>query len=343
MISTKHTLLPKRHITLIFISAILLFPSKLLAQAPSKVDSSYIEPFSGKDFAARTYFVNKFTGFDLRSKTDEIEDITLSTNNPVNIGVGVGWKGFFLNFSYGFDFFRDKKKGDTSRKEFQHHGYGRTFVYDIQIQEHKGFYKKSGANRILSSMKLTTYGGAFQYIFNNKKFSYPAAFNQNEKQLKSAGSFLAGANLYYNKIRTDSVPIFEGVKPSYENLQIGITAGYAYTWVFHPKWFLTGSAATGISMGNDDPGSFFSEKMQFYPITDFRLAGGYHLENWSIGISSQYNKVYLFYDKNGSFSTLNGSVTLSAIYRFDIGNPKLHKSLNDTFGKIDKIKKDLGL
>lgn len=48
------------------------------------------------------------------------------------------------------------------------------------------------------------------YIFNNKKFSYRSSLVQDERQLRSAGSLLAGAEGYYGLANADSalVPSF---------------------------------------------------------------------------------------------------------------------------------------
>lgn len=309
----------------------LIFSDKVSGQ----IDSTYIRPFE-QAFSSRVYIVDKFFAFDKENEKDKSKEFTLMTNSPISIGVGASWKSFSFGFSYGIDLFRDKKRGKTKSLEFQHHGYGRKLVYDIILEQHKGFYNerknKDGSYTLHSDVDLELYGGSFQYVFNNKKFSYKAAFNQNERQIKSAGSFLLGGSLYYSKIRTDSTTLFEGMQKVHENLQIGVSVGYAYTWVFSPKWFATGSITTGATIGNNHPGRFFKERMKIYPIVDGRFAVGYNANKWSLGFSSNISKTFLFFNEDESLSMDNVLLKLTFILRFDWGN----KFVNDTLNKAQK-------
>lgn len=186
-----------------------------------QVDSTYIKPFR-QDFSVRAYTINKFFAFDKENDKNESEDQTLRTNSPVSLGFGASWKNFSFGFSYGFDFMIDRNRGKTKSMEFQHHGYGRKLAYDIVIQQHKGFHNdeknKDGSYLIYPDINLNMYGGSLQYIFNHKRFSYKAAFNQNERQIKSTGSLIAGTTLYYSRIRSDSTILFERITKNHENL-----------------------------------------------------------------------------------------------------------------------------
>lgn len=130
-------------------------------------------------------------------------------NNPPNIGLGFSMNNTIVNVSYGqgFNFMRDKEKGKTKALDLQIHNYGKKFTFDVFIQRYRGFYAEDESGNVLAlypDLKIRQYGAYGQYIFNNKKFSYRAAFNQNEKQLKSAGSFLIGGGVYFSKIESDS-------------------------------------------------------------------------------------------------------------------------------------------
>lgn len=305
---------------------------------------TYIRSFE-QAFSAKVYSVEKFAVFAKENTKDESREFTYRTNNPVNLGLGVAWKDMTLSFGYGFDFFRDKKRGKTNSLEFQHHWYGRKFMYDFFLQQHKGFYnEKPDLNKqytLYPDIKMNMYGGTLQYVFNNKKFSYKAAFNQSEVQLKSAGSILAGISLYYSKIRTDTTVLFEGMSQNHENLQFGVSGGYAYTWVINRHWFVTGSATVGVSIGNNEPKHFFKERMEVYPSLNSRFAFGYNANSWSLGGSALFNRVYLFFDKEESLSMNNLNFQLTFIKRFDWNNVFVNKTLNKTSDKINKTKNKL--
>lgn len=321
----------------LLITIFCLFMLILSNELHGQVDSTYIKPFR-QDFSVRAYTINKFFAFDKENDKNESEDQTLRTNSPVSLGFGASWKNFSFGFSYGFDFMRDRNRGKTKSMEFQHHGYGRKLAYDIVIQQHKGFHNdeknKDGSYLIYPDINLNMYGGSLQYIFNHKRFSYKAAFNQNERQIKSTGSLIAGTTLYYSRIRSDSTILFERITKNHENLQIGLTLGYAYTWVINREFFLTGSLTAGASIGNNYPGNFFKRKMEVYPILDGRFAFGYNKDQWSLGFSSHINKIYLFHDGHESFSMENVILKLTFIWRFDWGNKFVNNTLNKAKEKL---------
>lgn len=336
-----------RHKLPIIFSLTFLFLS-IPSLAFAQVDSTYIGKFE-EAFSAKIYAVDKSASFEKENGTKEkdMEEITYKTNKPVSLGLGVAWKGFSVSFSYGFDFFRDKKKGKTNSLEFQHHWYGRKFMYDFILQQHKGFYNQKRNDdktyNLHPDVKMNMYGGTLQYVFNNKKFSYNAAMNQTEKQLKSAGSILAGVSLFYSKVQTDTTVIFEKLTANHENLQFGFSGGYAYTWVINKNWFLSGSASIGLNMGNNYPKHFFKKKMEFYPTINSRMGFGYNSDTWSLGGSAYLNKVYLFFDGEESLSMNNMNFQITFIKRFDWNNTFVNKVLNRTNDKVQNTKKRINL
>ncbi len=74
------------------------------------------------------------------------------------------------------------------------------------------------------------------YLFNGKRFSYAAAYDQSVIQKKSAGSIMAGAMFYYGKIdyatknNAELIYLMRGLG-KVKLWQGSIGAGYAYNWV----------------------------------------------------------------------------------------------------------------
>jgi hypothetical protein len=84
----------------------------------------------------------------------------------------------------------------------------------------------------VQTLNLNTY-----YAFNNRRFSYPAAFSQSYIQRRSAGSFLLAASGMWQQATFD----WElGLK--FKMTDIGIGAGYGYNYVPHQGWLLHISA-----------------------------------------------------------------------------------------------------
>lgn len=327
------------HIRLIYIITLFGLSPNLLSQ----VDSSYIQSFE-KDFAVKLYTVDKINGF-----TREVgeESFLLRTNNPISLGVGVSWKNMGLSFSNAFGFLRDKNKGKTESLEFQYHGYTSKLTYDIFLQHHQGFYEdhdlKNRIYNIYPDIQLNMHGGSMHYVWNNKHFSYKAAFNQSERQLKSSGSLLTGVSLYYSRVRSDSTIIFEKMQKNHENLQFGISAGYIYTWVIDRQWSMTGALTLGASIGNNHLSKFFKNKMEIYPSGNGRFAVGYNNKDWFVGTSFLYNRTYLFFDGNTNLSMDNGQIQLSVTRRFNWGNKSANSLLNKTNSLLNSAKSKVGL
>ena len=115
---------------------------------------------------------------------------------------------------------------------------GDVLVGDIPLHMRKG----------LMGMKVGS-ANAY-YVFNHRRFSYPAAFNQTFVQKKSAGSWLVGLNFEIGEIkRTEearyipfSVRTFFG--------QVAIGGGYAYNFVLGRKWMLHLSAVPNLVVVN---------------------------------------------------------------------------------------------
>src|SRR5690606_28091376 len=124
--------------------------------------------------------------------------------------------------------------------------YPRKLVLDLFGQFYKGYYLAPEGRGALPDenfyvrpdLKVTKLGVSAQYVFNHEKFSYRASFLQNEWQQKSAGTFLAGFEVYGGGATADStiVPgmLIEDESRNFEALrffEFGPNAGYAYTLV----------------------------------------------------------------------------------------------------------------
>lgn len=303
-----------------------------------QIDSTYIQPFD-RDFSARIYINEKSAGF---YQTNDNKETEYKTNAPGSIGLGASWKHLSFSFSKGFDAFRDKDKGKTKSIEFQHHSYGHKIIYDIFLQQHKGFYRdEQNTDKtydLYPDMELNMYGGSIQYIFNNKKFSSRAAFNLNERQIKSAGSVLFGGSIYYSKIQADSVVIFEGMDRKQRNLQLGLSLGYAYSWAITQRWTATPSFTLGVMMGNNDPRHFFNNSMKIYPALNARFGLSYNAKTWSIGSVFLINRVYLFYKDKQSLSMQNEQIQLTFVKRFNWHNKHANKVLHKINGTKEKLR-----
>ena len=153
--------------------------------------------------------------------------------------VGVSYLGFSLNMSLN----PAKLSGKNRDYEININSYGQRFGWDFIYQDahnFKGWHDHEGMERIdlpadMLSMKTLNING--YYAFNNRRYSYPAAFSQSYIQRRSAGSFLLAASGMgqHAILKWD-----EEMKLKITN--IGIGAGYGYNYVPSEGWLLHISA-----------------------------------------------------------------------------------------------------
>jgi hypothetical protein len=127
------------------------------------------------------------------------------------------------------------------------------------------------------------------YFFNATRYSYRSALYQNEVQLRSAGSFLLGAEIFYRSLSasggltdpTYDVPARFGDQAGLKTLQapgILVMPGYAYTKVWREgTYFLSGllSAGAGIAFNRyrADKGSDTRNNLE--AAGNIMISGGY--------------------------------------------------------------------
>lgn len=308
-----------------FLLVVFLIPFACFAQ----VDSTYIG-FYGQGIAPRTFIARDF--IYMVQETKGAEDKTYMPNNPVKLGLGLSINNSVVNigYGYGFDFLRDRSLGKTKSFDFQYHYYGRKFVADLFVQEYEGFYLDDNSKNptVYSDMTMRMYGLHGLYILNNKKYSYRAAFNHTEKQLKSAGSFLLGVGAYTTKISGDSSFLYKD-KTIFRSFQIGISGGYAYTWVLGRRWFINGSTTVGINFGAEKFSRFGKDKLDVSPSVFPRISVGYNKQTWALGFSYVNNILFNSVSSDNSISVHSGSFQFTFVKRFNMTiNKKITKYIS---------------
>ena len=90
--------------------------------------------------------------------------------------------------------------------------------------------------QLISPIKVHTVIADAYYLFNGKRFSYAAAYDQSVIQKRSAGSLMAGAMYYYGHIdyasptNGDLIYLMQGLG-KVKLWQGSVGLGYAYNWV----------------------------------------------------------------------------------------------------------------
>lgn len=236
----------------------------------SRVDTNYIEK-QKYNFTAMLQNTNTFERYELISKSGQTIDF--APEPSYKIGPYIGWQWIFLGYTIDFTHLR----GSDNRQDFDLSLYSNQIGVDL-------FYRKTGDNYKIRSMhlgddvdtramegvnfdgfKASIKGFNLYYIFNHKKFSYPAAYSQSTIQRRSAGSPLVGIgytkhsiDIDWNKLqrlaedklgteiattKIDSALMFDKA----EFIDYSISGGYAYNWVFARNWLFDASLSLAVS------------------------------------------------------------------------------------------------
>lgn len=283
--------------SLLFSFFFLLICAVCFSQANRGNDTAYYEYFPGS-ITTRLYVSQKYTDFTLKGK--DARDLRYLPNTTLNLGVGATYHNFSLNLAYGFPFLNtDDNKGDTKYLDLQGHFYKPKMVIDFYGQNYKGYHLADGLAAkpgedyyYRHDAKLNLYGISLYHIFNSKRFSYRAAFIQNEWQKKSAGTALLGAEVYYGVMKADSSWVPQALSDNYTQrgfdkikyFSIGPGIGYAYTLVALQHLFITGSVTANLNFNvtTESLGQAQNNHFSISPLARFRVAAGYNGRVWNV-------------------------------------------------------------
>ncbi|MTG98836.1 MULTISPECIES: DUF4421 family protein [Myroides] len=300
-----------------------------------QVDSLYVGKYQ------TNYGIKIFGTRDLLSLDYTLEDsdkYSFEPNKPTSIGLGFSWKNSSLSYSYGFPFLRDKAKAKTKARDLKYHYYGKNQVLDIYFQQYKGFslpISKSNEYNHYDNLKINLYGVLYQHVFNSRKYSVAAAYDNSEKQLKSAGSLLVGAGVFYSTLK--NIPSFSDIISDYDKrtISIGPHVGYGYNWVAFRNFLVAGSFTLGINGAIEK--NLLTDNTRFIvnPQVMGRFALYYQSDDWVIGVTSILNSLYLNFKDEYQTQLTNNSFRFSITKRFSLKkDPKILQ-----YDLVDIVKK----
>ena len=262
------------------------------------IDTNYIEP-QHYNYTVMMQNTNTYEIYTLESKSGQ--SITFAPRPSVKIGPYLGWRWLFLGYTFDIG----RISNDDTKKEFELSLYSSMFGIDLYYRKTGNDYRikeailGDGLNKNVlkgipfSGMSVGIKGFNLYYIFNHKKFSYPAAFSQSTCQKRSCGSPLLGISyakhtldLDYMKLKqvvennippqAGDVQLDEGLMFSKVNYtSYAVSGGYAYNWVFAKNWLFDASLSLGIaykkSTGDLQYDSEFS--LRDFKFGDFNIDG----------------------------------------------------------------------
>lgn len=187
-----------------------------------------------------------------------------------SIAASVNYRGISVALSLN----PQKMFGKSKDTEFNFNYYNNKFGVDLTYSDAKRFRSSTnfadlfiGGNDVFDweNARLKSYSANLYYVFNNRKFSYPAAFSHSWVQKKSAGSLLAGISCMFGHMDFDLSTITPALASDLNymasniNLRnVTLKLGYAYNFVPNKHWLIHASFAPGIMLWKKYDADIFS-------------------------------------------------------------------------------------
>lgn len=277
----------------------------------------------------------------------------MKTQPAHNVGFWIGYRGYGIGYSVGIG----PKSGSYFTAGVTGSSYGlnlrlRTFSTD-QPELHmwgKGledinngeYFDLTEDGEMDNSIRVRSLIIDGYYLFNGKRFSYMAAYDQSALQLRSAGSFLVGAMWHQTTIRynSDRNAAFIALMHSIGVQMIrqgNIGAGYSYNWVPFKGMLINALVMPMLTVYNnqkvdlydcyvDDSDNTYNDRIEYrytesktsnVTVTvDARLSLTYNWDRCFINAYGQWNRFRYDHDEAGKGSINDWFINASIGYRF---------------------------
>ena len=303
----------------------------------SDFDTLYISP-NRYNYALMAMHFSNFEYYSVTSEFPQPQKLSFSPNPHNKIGLYFGWRWIFLGWSVDIDDIYRKTNRKNKGTEFDLSLYSSKLGVDIfyrrtgnnyKIHKIRGFYDEipSDYSEDFNGLKVDIKGLNLYYIFNNRKFSYPAAFSQSTNQRRNAGTFIAGFSISKHNLDFDyqQLPAYiqERMNPGMKVNKIkytnaNISFGYAYNWVFARNCLACLSLTPAIAYKASDVDAETQEGKAWYSKfnLDFLLRAGVVYNNGKYFVGTSFvGKNYNYHRNN--FSLDNGFGTLQVYVGFN--------------------------
>lgn len=236
----------------------------------SDQDTVFVEP-QHYNWSVMLQSIMTYDYYRLSTAGDHSQSISFTPPRSVRVGPYFGWRWIFLGYTVDLrkaDFFK------ASRFEIDASIYSARFGADVFYRRTVDDYDIKNVNLgknvdtsplsgiPFDGLRVSITGVNLYYIFNHRRFSYPAAFAQSSCQKISCGSWMAGLgylnhNISFDYERLESlfkqrlgqeVALDSGLmfnKVKYKNFSASV--GYAYNWVFARNWLFCSSLSLALA------------------------------------------------------------------------------------------------
>lgn len=311
----------------------------------SDVDENFVEP-QHYNWSVMLQATHTYDYYRLSTSGSDGQSVWLSPEPNFKVGPYFGWRWVFLG--YTFDLKRVDVDMDDLKQEFDISIYSQQIGVDL-------YYRRTGSDYRIRRLNLgkTVNTDAMQgipfdgisvgitgfnlyYIFNHRRFSYPAAFAQSNIQKVSCGTWMAGIGYTRNSLEFDheklqseidermgprAVPLDSGLMfNSVKYYNTNVSVGYAYNWVFARNCLFCASLSLALAYKRTYSDADAARKYNF-DINNFNIDGigrfglVYNNMRWYAG-TSVIVRAYNYHKSNFAANNIFGSLNMYVGYNF---------------------------
>ncbi|MCM5662366.1 DUF4421 family protein [Galbibacter mesophilus] len=224
-----------------------------MAQNDSLQKSEYIQTFPNQ-LAMKVSYVITENRFSYNQKEDgQNREFKAFPNKKNRILLGIQYRAIEANIGIspsGLPGNRTSDSIDSKIYNLNAKGFYKGWIQTLTIYHQRGFtLEENGEIREAPFLETNKFAGSTAYSFN-EDFSFRATIGQKEKQLKSVGSVLYKVSYDYTNFVLES----SGFENNVNALNLGITPGYYYNYVFSENLFLAAGVDVGFGLNYNDFG-----------------------------------------------------------------------------------------
>ncbi|MGY5353282.1 DUF4421 family protein [Wenyingzhuangia sp. IMCC45467] len=224
-------------------------------------DTTYIKDLN-KKISLKLTTSNKSESFSVKSPQQKYE-LAPNTEYITKLGFNYRFISFSLKLPTEFitDSYYNDRKGATKIFSFDINFFTEHWHHYLSINKTKGYYITNTEDFInnwdpktddyiqFPELVYTAFSGISSYVLN-PNFSLKFITNQNEKQLKSAGSFIPTITYKYYSIDNKEALTTTNSTQKSKILEIVPEIGYYYTHVLNQNFYFSGGITSGAGYKN---------------------------------------------------------------------------------------------
>ncbi|NMH28322.1 DUF4421 family protein [Flavobacterium silvaticum] len=297
----------------------------------------YFETYDQK-VSLELFLLRKENTFTLDYRDEDIQ-LEMRPNSRTTLNLGASYDVIAFSFGYAPNFLEENKAVKDPSKMYSFE----LKLFPKRLMQHFEFYYQKGmtlevmdthASTYVGGMKTLKIGGSTSYRFN-PNYSFKAMAMQNERQIKSAGTFAPGISYYYTELDGNGDADIDG---KFYFVDIAFFPAYYYNWVIARHVQVMGGIATGagLTFSHDEGTSTTALLVQ----GQLLLGLGYNSDSWFGGLNARVQVSSHNSGEGVDVGDALGYFTLFGGYRFDA--PEFLKSRMQKAKELLQKKEDPG-